>query len=164
MNPIFERTSVRAWKDQSVETDKIDQLLKAAMVAPTAVNERPWEFYVVTDEKVKKELSEISPYSHFASQAPVLLAIVMNKDRNFPQYTGVDGGICVENIWLEATDLGLGTVCLAVYPEEDRMEKMAAILNLPPYMVPFALMPVGYPAKEPKPKDNDQPEKIHWIK
>ncbi len=63
MKEIFERVSIRKYQDKPVEKEKIEQILKAAMAAPSAGNQQPWEFYVVTDKEKIKALSECSPYS-----------------------------------------------------------------------------------------------------
>ena len=60
MDIINLRRSIRRYKDQPVEQEKIEKLLRAAMQAPSAANQQPWEFIVVQDEKYLKKLSEIS--------------------------------------------------------------------------------------------------------
>lgn len=112
MNPIFKRTSIRQWTDEPVSREQILDLLKAGMQAPSAVNSQPWEFAVVTDPEVKKRLSEISPYSHFAADAPVIIALLCRKENSCPPYNQIDMGICTENILLEAS-LVLAPSCLA---------------------------------------------------
>lgn len=164
MNPIFERVSIRQWTDQPVEEEKILDLLKAAMQAPSAVNSQPWEFIVITSPEMKKALSQISPYSHFAANAPVLLALICRKENACPEYNEIDMGICIENILLEATELNLGAVCLGVAPEADRMAAMARLLHLPEDKEAFALIPVGYPKSVPVPKDRFDANRIQWIR
>ena len=63
MDAIFHRTSVRKFLDKPVEKEKIEKILRAAMAAPSAKNQQPWEFYVVTDKEKLVELSKVSPYS-----------------------------------------------------------------------------------------------------
>ena len=72
MNSIFHRISVRKYQDKPVEEEKMEMILKAAMAAPSARNQQPWEFYVVTDKAVIKELSMASPYATCAKDAPVV--------------------------------------------------------------------------------------------
>ena len=61
MKEIFERVSIRKFKDIQVEPEKVEAILRAAMAAPSAGNQQPWEFFVVTDKAANKQLSEISP-------------------------------------------------------------------------------------------------------
>lgn len=72
MNSIFHRVSIRKFQDKPVEEEKIERIIRAAMQAPSAANQQPWEFYVVTDREKIKELGASSPYAAPASNAPVL--------------------------------------------------------------------------------------------
>ena len=72
MNSIFHRISVRKYQNRDVEQEKIELMLKAAMAAPSACNQQPWEFYVVKDKAVIVRLSEGSPYAKCAKDAPVV--------------------------------------------------------------------------------------------
>ena len=163
MNAIFKRTSIREWTDEPVTRDQIIQILSAGMQAPSAVNSQPWQFVVVTDPETKTRLAQISPYSHFADKAPVMLALTCRKENSCPPYNEIDLGICIENILLEVTELGLGAVCLGVAPLQDRMDAMADILGLDDSLDAFALIPVGYPAKERAQADRFDPQRISWI-
>lgn len=164
MNPIFERTSIRRWRAQPVEEDKTEQLLRAAMASPSAMNARPWKFYAIENEEIKAQLAQISPYSHFAAAAPLMIAVVTDDSGPCPEYEQIDAGICIENILLEAVELGLGAVCLGVMPEEDRMEAAAKILQLGSHEHCAALIPVGYPESEPEAKDGWDPEKAVFLR
>lgn len=164
MNPIFERTSVRQWTDEPVEEAAINEILKAAMAAPSAVNSQPWEFIVITNPEVKKQLSMVSPYSHFAANAPVLLALACRKKNSCPEYNAIDMGICIENILLEVVEQNLGAVCLGIAPEADRMEAMAKILNLDDSLEAYALIPIGHPARSQKQTNRFDPSRITWIR
>ena len=163
MNPIFKRTSIRQWTDEPVSREQILDLLKAGMQAPSAVNSQPWEFAVVTDPEVKKRLSEISPYSHFAADAPVIIALLCRKENSCPPYNQIDMGICTENILLEAVELGLGAVMLGVCPLQDRMDAMAEILDLPEGVEAFGLIPVGHPKAEKEQVSRFDESRIRWI-
>lgn len=63
INEIFHRTSIRKYQNKSVENDKIEKILQAAMAAPSAGNQQPWEFYVVKDKTTLDKLSKINPYA-----------------------------------------------------------------------------------------------------
>ena len=71
MENIFHRVSIRKYEDKPVEKEKILQILKAGMQAPSACNQQPWEFYGVTDKEKIRELSKATPYSGCAAGAPV---------------------------------------------------------------------------------------------
>ena len=102
MNEIFHRVSIRKYEDKSIEKEKILQILKAGMQAPSAGNQQPWEFYVVTNKEKIRELSKVSPYAGCAAGAPVLIVPVYRKEGLWvPQYAQIDMSIAQENIWLE---------------------------------------------------------------
>jgi len=163
-NPIFKRTSIRQWTNEPVSDEQILNILKAGMQAPSAMNSQPWQFIVVTNPELKKKLSEVSPYSHFAANAPVLLAVICRKENTCPPYNAIDMGICIENLLLEATAQNLGAVCLGVAPLTDRMEYLADVLNLDDSVEPYALIPVGHPAHESKVVDRFDESRITWIR
>ena len=100
MNAIFTRTSVRKFEDRPVEKEKIENVLQAGFVAPSAGNQQPWEFYVVTKREMIEELSRTSPYAVAAAKAPVVLVIAARTDVIFPTITDIDCAIATENLWL----------------------------------------------------------------
>ena len=164
MEEIFKRISVRKYEDKAVEKDKIEKILRAAMAAPSAGNQQPWEFYVVTDKEKIKALSECSPYSGCAANAPVVLVpCYRTEGLMFPEFDTIDLSIATENAWLEITSLGLGGVWLAVAPIEDRVEKVKAVLDITESLVPFALLPFGYPAEDRSQQDRYDEARVHYV-
>ena len=146
MNSIFHRISVRKYKDTPVEQEKVEQMLKAAMAAPSACNQQPWEFYVVTDKNVIGQLSESSPYAKCAKGAPLVFVPCFRSEGIAPEYFNIDMSAAVENLLLEADDLGLGAVWMGISPDETRMNAVRNVLNIPEHLHAFALVPCGYPA------------------
>ena len=154
MNSIFHRISVRKFEDRPVEKEKIVQVLKAGMQAPSACNQQPWEFYVVTDKEKIQELSTATPYSQCAAGAPVVVA---------PSYAEIDLSIAQQNIWLETDEIGLGGVWIGIAPIEERMELVHKMLDLPENVKVFSLFAMGYPAEERPQQDRFDPERIHFM-
>lgn len=164
MNEIFTRVSIRKFEDRQVEPDKITRLLRAAMAAPSAGNQQPWEFYVVTDKEKIKALADCSPYSGCAVGAPVVIVpCYRTNGLRFPEFDTIDLSIATENILLQVTSLGLGAVWLAVAPIADRMEKVEAVLGNPKDVHAFALVPVGYPTENKLQQDRFDGSRIHYI-
>lgn len=163
MNAIFTRTSVRKFEDRPVEKEKIEKLLQAGFVAPSAGNQQPWEFYVVTKRETIEALAKTSPYAVSAAKAPVVLVIAARKDVIFPGITDIDCAIATENLWLELEELELGGVMMAVSPVPERMEAVRQILNLPDNQYAFALLPFGYPVGKKPQVDRYDAKKIHWV-
>ena len=165
MNEIFKRISVRKYEPREVEPEKVTRILKAAMAAPSAGNQQPWEFYVVTDKTKIKELSQCSPYAGCAANAPVVIVPCYRvKGLRFPEFDTIDLAIATENILLEITALGLGGVWLAVAPVQDRMEKVEAALGIEDNLRAYALVPLGYPAEARAQQDRFDENRIHYCR
>ena len=132
MSSIFHRISVRKFEDRPIEKEKIVQVLKAGMQAPSACNQQPWEFYVVTDKEKIQKLSTATPYSKCAAGAPVVIVPVYRTEGLVaPSYAEIDLSIAQQNIWLETDEIGLGGVWIGIAPIEERMELVHKMLDLP---------------------------------
>ena len=154
MNAIFTRVSTRKFTEQPVEDAKVTQILRAAMQAPSAGNQQPWEFIIVKDKAVLERLAGISEYAGPTARAPMAIVNIRRKEGlPFPEVARVDMSICTEHEWLEAADLGLGAVWIGVAPFEDRIKKAAKILNVPEEKEVFSILPIGYPAVSREQKD-----------
>ena len=164
MDSIFHRVSIRKYEDRAVEPEKIERLLRAGFQAPSATDQQPWEFYVVTDKKKLAELAEGCPYGKFVKDAPLAIIPCYRKEYcSVPMFAEIDLAIATENIWLEADALGLGAVWLGTAPIEEQMTKVERILDMPEGLRAFAVMPVGYPAETREQKDRFHPERIHYV-
>ena len=107
MNAIYIRRSVRSYKEQIVEKEKIDKLLRAAMQAPSAGNQQPWEFIVVQNKNTLEKLSHLSPYAKPVARAPLALVLLANMEGlRFPENWEQDMSAATQNILLEAVELG----------------------------------------------------------
>ena len=164
MNSIFHRVSIRKYKDQPVEKDKILQILKAGMQAPSACNQQPWEFYVVTDTEKIRQLSKCTPYAGCAAGAPVILVPVCRTE-GLPalQMAPVDMGICIENMWLETDALGLGGVCIGVSPIQEFMDAVRQVLDIPKGLEAFSLFALGYPDEARAQQERFDENRIHIV-
>jgi nitroreductase len=164
MTSIYHRISVRRFQDRPVEKDKIMDLLRAGMQAPSAGNQQPWEFYVVTNPEKIKALAAASPFASCAAGAKVVLVPVYRKEGlRFPEFAQIDLAIAQENIWLRTDELGLGGVWLAIAPVPERMANVKKILQLPDTLEAFSLFPVGYPAEDHPQQDRFDEKRLHWV-
>lgn len=164
MDSIFERISVRQFEEREVEEWKIIQILKAGMAAPSAQNQQPWEFYVVTNKEKKEELSKCSPYAGCAAGAPVVLVPCCRvNDLVSPRFQLEDLSAATENMLIAITSLGLGGVWLGIAPAEERMPLAKETLGLEDDVYVFALIPVGYPAEHHSQENRFDPARIHYI-
>jgi nitroreductase len=163
---VQKRYSVRAYKPDPVEDDKLGQVLEAARLAPTASNRQPFQIIVIHTAGREAELRRIYGRSWFA-QAPLLIAICAIPAQSWVRrdgknYADVDVTIAMDHLILAATNLGLGTCWVAAFDPAAVRE----VLHLPADAEPIAFTPLGYPADQPRPKERKPlPELVryeHW--
>lgn len=167
MENILTRTSIRQFTDRPIAKDTLDQLVKAGMAAPTAVNKQPWAFVVVTDKPVLEALREGHPYSNLkTATAAIIVCGNMNEalEGEAREYWVQDCSAATENILLAAHAYGLGAVWCGVYPNPERIPAVKEVLGLPEYITPLNIITLGYPDENPAPKDKWNPDKIHYQK
>ena len=132
MKEILERRSIRKYTGKPVSDELIEKLLRAAMAAPSAGNQQPWEFVVIKDRNTMDAVTEIHPYSLMLKEAAFAIVVCADLEKEKHQgYWPQDCAAATENILIEAQYLGLGAVWLGVYPREDRVEGVKKLLNLP---------------------------------
>ena len=125
----------------------------------------PLGIIVIKDKTMLDNLSQCSPYAHAAAAAP--LAIVVCGDLSLEIHKGYwvqDCSAAVENMLIEITHLNLGGVWLGVYPLQERIDYIKKLFDLPEPIIPFAIIPIGYPRTEHKPIDRFQSSRIHHEK
>jgi nitroreductase len=160
---INKRRSIRKYTNQEVSDEIIDELLNAAMMAPSARNTQSWQFVVVKSRRLLDKLSEIHPYAKMLKEAP--LAILVCGDKSLEEndsYLCINCSAATQNILLAAHALGIGSVWLGVYPRAERIEPIKELLNIPENILPISLIALGY-ADEVKVKpERFVKEKVHY--
>ena len=134
------------------------------MAAPSAGNQQPWEFYVVTNKQMIEKLSEASPYAGCAKDAPLVFVPCYRDKGVDPEYFEIDLSAAVENMLLQIDTLGLGAVWIGIAPHNERMEAVRKVLELPKNLSPFALVPCGYPVKGHAQLNRYDTSRIHCVK
>lgn len=166
LDNIHARTSIRSYQPKEIEDEKIEQLLRAAMAAPTATNRQPWAFIVIRDKETMNELGSTLPYAKMVKDAPLAIAVCGDLTKAISgagiEYWVQDASAASENLLLAAQALGLGAVWTGVYPIDERVKEVQKILQLPEQIVPLNVIPIGYPAETPLPKDKWKPENVHY--
>ncbi len=166
-NIIFTRRSVREFADTMVERDKIEKILAAAMQAPSAGNQRPWEFLVVEDKENLLKLSDVHQYAKPTANAPLAIVLLYNKTRlKFSGFEDQDMGACTQNLLLEVVNQGLGAVWMGVAPLQERIEYISKMYDLDENIVPFAVVAIGYPKNVDANKfvDRYESDRVHYEK
>jgi nitroreductase len=150
---IGKRYSVRAYKPDAVEEDKLARVLEAARLAPTACNLQPFRIIVIRTEERKEGLRRIYKREWF-TQAPLVLAVCALPAEGWVRKADgwksaeVDAAIAMTHLVLAAADEGLGTCWIAAFDPQAARE----VLGLPPDVVPSAFTPLGYPADNAPPR------------
>jgi nitroreductase len=163
LEAIHTRRSIREYLDKPIPEELVTKLLAAAMAAPSARNQQPWEFVVITDKSLLGKTPSINPYTQMAVDAPLAILVCGNLHiETSPGYWVVDCAAAVQNMLLCAHALGLGAVWTGTYPNEERMDGYTELFNLPEHVVPHTLVVIGYPAQQLSPEDRFRPERIHY--
>jgi nitroreductase len=152
LNLLKGRRSIRRYRSDPVPDEMVEQLLEAGRWAPSASNRQPWEFIVVRDETIRRQVAQQAAFYFIrwahAAEAPLL--IVLCGDARNPAYRRFlheDVGLAGGQIMLQAKALGLGTCWIGAL---DR-KAIAGILKLPDHLEIVALLTVGFPAEDPPP-------------
>ena len=161
---ILSRRSIRKYKNEEVTKAQIEMLLEAGMLAPSAVNNRPWKFVVVTNRQKLEEMVDAFPYAKMLQSASAAIVVCGLTERRFAkEYFPQDCSAATQNILLQATSMGLGTCWCGVYPLEERIEKACEMLDIHDDSIPFNIIAVGIPDEEPKQRGFYEAEKVRWI-
>ena len=146
MKEIIDRVSIREYENKPIEENKIRKMLLAGMVAPSARNQRAWEFLVCDDKELLNEMANRCPNHRMAKDAAIAIIVLCNKTKvTTPLYVDQDLSAATENILLEATHLELGSVWLGVAPNEERMNNLKEIFGLSDDYYAFSAILIGYP-------------------
>lgn len=159
---IRTRRSIRRFLDSPVPEDVLESLLCSAMYAPSACNQQPWQFVVIKDRQLLREVPKINPYAAMAADAPVAILVCGDSSlEKVPGYWVVDCSAAVQNLLLAAHALGLGAVWTGVYPQQERVEAFRGLLGLPQNVTPHSLIPLGYPAEQPPQEERYHTDRVH---
>ena len=161
---IRARRSIRKYKPDPVPPEHVRLLLEAAMMAPSAVNTRPWEFAVIRDRTIRERIAAVSPPAKPILAAPLAILVSGRTDAQKPhlQFWPQDAGAAIENLLLQALDLGYGTCWCGVYPREERMDAVAGVLKIE-NAVPFALITLGVPDEAPHARGFYDESRVTWL-
>ena len=167
---IRNRQSDRKYSSKPVEVEKLERILEAGRLSPSACNAQPWKFVVVTNPSVIAEVAEAASemtlgMNTFLNQAPILIVVVREKANitsriggtiKDKDYSLIDIGIAAENICLQATAEGLGS-CIIGWFNENRVRK---ILGIPAEKRVPLIISLGYAESEKREKKRKPPEAV----
>ncbi|MBC7220276.1 nitroreductase [Candidatus Bipolaricaulota bacterium] len=150
LQAIRARRSVRAFRSQPVEPEKVEALLDAGRWAPSGKNTQPWRFVVVESAAKRAELAKLVPQRDMVATAPVTLAVLLDRQAGYDELKDAQAiGACAQNILLAAQALGLGGCWIG----RARDRAVEALLGAREGEELMMLIPIGYPAEEPPPRE-----------
>jgi len=160
MTAIKTRRSIRGYIDKPVEDEKLNAVLEAGRLAPSARNLQEWKYVVVKDKYLREKLVDAANGQHFIGQAPVVIVACATKtDHVMPcgelSYP-IDLAISIDHITLEATEQGLGTCWIGAF-KQDEVKKL---LGIPENVRVVVLLPMGYPDSTPAPRPRKNIDEI----
>ncbi|MDO4499651.1 MAG: nitroreductase family protein [Erysipelotrichaceae bacterium] len=163
---LQKRRSIRKFTDQKVSDEDIELLLHAGMSGPSAVNRKPWKFYVITNAEKLEALKDSSRFTKIT--APLAIVVCGNLSKALPfgmaEYWIHDCSAATENILLQATELGLGSVWCGVYPQKGAVKRVTEVLKLSKKEVPLNIIYIGHPDQFPEARDQYDEDDIVYVK
>lgn len=162
---IISRRSIRRYSGEKISDNIVENLLKAAMYAPSAVNRQPWHFVVFRDRSTMHAITEIHRNAIMLQQADAAILVCWDETQQHDKgYGQVDCAAATQNILLAAHGFGLGAVWVGIYPRENRMVSMSELFNLPGNIKPFSIISLGWPSEKKETPDRFDRLKIHYEK
>lgn len=164
---IFKRRSIRVYKPGKINPGTLDSLLRAAMAAPSACAKDPWHFVCVQKPETLARLASALPNGQMLPSAAAGIVVCgdLNEahDRQL-SYMLQDCSAATENLLLAASALGLGACWLGIHPRPDRIQKVTAILGLPPQVLPVCCVALGWPGETKEARTRYQFSHVHAEK
>ena len=162
LKAILTRRSIRQYKKKKISKEKINQILKAAMYAPSAMNYQPWHFIVLDRREDIDHLYKINPHAEMLLKAPLVIIVCgdLKAEMNI-DYLAQDCSAATQNALLAIHELGLGAVWISSYPNKDTVEGIRNYYGIPENIIPVSIISLGYAAEEIKTEDRFNKAKIH---
>jgi nitroreductase len=150
LRAIRERRSIRVFRPDPIEPEKLEAILEAARWAPSGRNTQPWRFVVVESKEKRQELGRVVTQMDMIRTAPVTIAVLRDKDAGYDEIKDAQAiGACAQNILLAAHSLGLGA-CWLGRLRDPQVEKIIGAKENEELMM---LIVIGYPRERPAPKE-----------
>lgn len=176
MQNILNRKSVRSYTGDTIPAAVMENILRAAMAAPSGMDIRPWSFVVLTDKSEYETIFAGNGNMKKFMESGAVIVVCADTTVTRPPRDNPDGpaitmpdpiwrddmGAVTENLLLAVEAYGLGACWTACYPFPDTMRPVKETLGLPPTVVPYAVVPIGYHDGTTQPKDKWDPARVHY--
>jgi nitroreductase len=159
---ILTRRSIRKYTGEPVSEADVETIIRAACAAPSAGNQQPWRFVVITDRDQLDAAAETTPYGGMLRECAVALVVCADtRDLKHESMWQQDCSAATENALVAAHALGLGAVWLGFWPKMERVTPLKAALGLPEGIEPLSVIAIGHPAESKPPADRFSPDLVH---
>ena len=166
LETIKTRRSIRKYKNTELSEEDIIPLIRAAMYAPSAGNQQPWEFMIIDDKAILEQIAIKHSNAHMVDKAPAAVLICADLSREKHKNFWIqDCAAATQNFLLAAHANELGACWVGIYPRKNRVADIETMFELPKQIIPFSLIPVGYPDEtiaKPDRFDSSRIHKNHW--
>ena len=155
------RFSCRAFEQREIETEKQEYIKECVRLAPSAVNRQPWLFYWITDEPHLQAV-KTSYHRDWINDVPAIILCCKNEAEAWTRrydthnHADIDIAIAIEHLCLAATEQGLATCWVCNFNREELFNQF----EIPDYLEPVVIIPIGYPADEPKEKQRKSMDEL----
>ena len=162
LDVIYGRRSIRKYKNKPIEDEKLTEVMRAAMYAPSAMNKQPWRYIVCKDRNTLDAIQKIHPYSAMLKTAPCCIIVCGDIVHEYAEGSYIqDCAASAQTILLAAKSLSLGTCWLGIYPDKQRQEKFKEYFGMPENIKPFCAIAIGYPDEDITMPNRFDKSKIH---
>ncbi len=145
LEAIFKRRSIREYTDKDVTTEHLHKIIEAGIWAPSGLNNQPWRFVTIKDQKTRNQLAAQTKYGHIINAAPALIAVYLDQTAMYNNTKDHQAaGACIENMLLASEALGLGAVWLGQILQ--KKEEVNTLLDLNNDLDLMAIVAIGHPA------------------
>ncbi len=161
---IFQRRSIRRYTRANISASILQDLLKAAMAAPSACAKDPWHFIVIHNRETLGKMADGMPNGQMLREAGAAIAVCGDLERVHDgqlSYLLQDCSAAIENMLMAATALGLGACWLGAHPREDRLSHLRAVLGIPDSILPVSVVALGWPAEDKVARTRYDATRIH---
>ena len=168
LEAIKTRRSIRQYKKEMISNDILKEILEAGMSGPSGGNNKPWQFIIINDPEILREIPNVHSGAPFTPDAPLAILVCGDLEKypglmeEFLDVWVIDCSIAAQNILLAAHGKSLGAVWTGVYPMEERVNGLKALLELPENIIPLVLIVIGYPAEQLPVEDRYDESRVHY--
>lgn len=166
LEAIFNRRSIRNYTDEEVTDSEINILLKAAFSAPTAANTQPWEFVVISEKEILGKIRDKLLFARY--NAPLGIVVCGNMKYAFKSQDKdlwiCDCSAAIQNMLLAATDIGLASVWIGIYPVKSKIETIQKLIDLPEHVKPLGMVYFGHGAYQEAGRCRYNEKAVYWQK